>query len=195
MKVLRIITLLIILVACRPEDAKTTKLETPAAVDTQKGGPSHATSSIEVIEQQDQTEEIYAKIKDVFSGSWKYPHASNIDGDREVSWGTVPFSNQSYFIIDFQNSYRILIRGATEGGKKGFDRYIGDVYKMEEKEGLYHFFYKNTISTRNPNKKHEIVLRYNSENDTMAIIGYGDNVYENPSEMIRISEPLHKERF
>ena len=171
------------------------KVEDLGSVFTQKSESSHVILPVKKDEEIDQTEEIFTEIKDLFSGSWMKAYLKK-DGEREVSWGIAPYSNQSYFIIDFQNDNRIIIKGSSEGGKEGFDSYVGDVIKIEKNgPDLYRFTYKNILSEFSPNKKHEIVLRYNPENDTMAIMGYFDELYENPTEMIRISEPLHKERF
>ena len=188
MKSLYILLMSLFILACSPGKKDAAVVQKSDHVNTQEKEASPA----QVEEEPDRTEELYNEIKDLFSGSWMDTYVS-IDGEREVSWGIVPYSNQSYFIIDFQNNKRIIIRGATEGGKKGFDTYIGEVIKIIKVEiGLYRFSYKDTLDTFNPKKIKEIILRYNPENDTMAIIGYGDNLYENPSEMIRISEPLHK---
>ena len=139
---------------------------------------------------QDTTDEIYDEIKDVFSGSWKDDYVE-IDGDREVSWGIVPYANQSYFIIDFQNENKTIIKGASEGGKEGFDRFIAEVLSIKKDgDGLYRFTYCDKIDFLNPKRKHDIVLKHNLMNDTLAIVEYYGQVIENPSEMIRISEPI-----
>ncbi len=191
MKSLYILLLSMFFLACSPEKKDTAEVQESDHVNTQEKEASPAASSAQVEDEPDRTEDLYNEIKDIFSGSWMDDY-DVIDGEREVSWGTVPFSNSYYFIIDFQNGNRIIINGEAEGGSKGFDSYIGEVLKIEKLEGLYRFTYKDKLDTINPNREIEISLRYDSINDTMAIVGYSSIEYENPSEMIRISEPLHK---
>jgi hypothetical protein len=193
MKMLKLITILLIIWGCRAEKTEDKKEIPPALQYPQTSNTVQNATPIQEQEQQgqvDRTDEIYSEIKDVFSGSWM-DSGDVIDGEREMSWGTVPFANQFYLIIDFQNGNHIIINGSSEGGKEGFDDYIGDVLKIEkEQANTYRLTFKDKLDTFNPNRKHEIVLRYNPENDTMTIIGYSDDVYENPSEMIRVSEPI-----
>lgn len=186
------VLLFFILLSCNSKESETKKEIVSQEIQHSVVSSTENTSPPVVHENsiEDLTEEIYLRIKDSFSGSWMKDH-DVVDGEREMSWGTVPFSNRFYFIIDFQNDNRILIKGASEGGKKGFDRYIGKVLRIEEEEiNVYRFTYKNTISTRNPNRKYEVILRYNPENDTLAIVGNSNTVYDNPSEMIRSSDPI-----
>ena len=158
MRTYLILIFLILFAACSQKNPDKTEMP---VVDIQKSESPQIASSTQVEEQKDQTEDLYDEIKDIFSGSWMDDY-DVIDGEREVSWGTIPFSNSYYFIIDFQKDNRLIINGATEGGKKGFDRYIGQVLKIEEEDsGIYRFTYKNTITVINPDDEYEIVLRYN----------------------------------
>ena len=140
--------------------------------------------------QEDLTEELYLEVKDILSGSWK-DDFGEIDGSRDVSWGSVPFSNQSYFIIDFQDGNKTIIKGGSEGGKEGFDRFVAEVLSIKKEDSsLYRFTYRDTIDAMNPRRKHDIVLLYNSENDTLSIVEYYGKIIENPRILTRISEPI-----
>ena len=99
MKELRFLALLILLVACSSKNPD--KTEVPVT-DIQKSESSQIASSTQVEEQIDQTEELYDEIKDHFSGSWKYSHASPIDGEREVSWGSSLFPISHILLLIFR---------------------------------------------------------------------------------------------
>lgn len=193
MKMLKIIAMLLIILGCSAEKTKDKKDIPPVLQDLQTINTVQNVSPVQKQEQQgqiDRNDEIYSEIKDIFSGSWM-DSGDVIDGEREMSWGTVPYANQFYLIIDFQNGNRFIINGSSEGGKEGFDDYIGEVLKIEkEQTNTYRLTFKDKLDTFNPNRKHEIVLRYNPENDTMTIIGYSNMAYDNPTEMIRVSDPI-----
>ncbi|MDA3823500.1 MAG: hypothetical protein PF450_12940 [Bacteroidales bacterium] len=187
---LKIVAMLLIVLGCSTEKTKDKK-EVPSELQNpQKSNTFQNASPIEEQEQVDRTDEIYLEIKDLFSGSWM-DDSDVVDGEREVSWGIVPFSNQYYFIIDFQNGKKEIIDGSAEGGGLGFDRFIAEVIKIESIESeVYRFTYRNTISTRNSRKNYFITLKYNPDKDTLAILEYYGVSIDNPREMIRISDPI-----
>lgn len=142
------------------------------------------------VEFDEITAQLYTELRDFLSGSWG-EDVSSPDGERMVSWGKVKYINKKYLIIDFQMNEKSIIYGYPEGGWVGVDRFIAEVIRIRKEEnGNYRFTYHDTLDSFEPDRRHEIVLKYNSENDTIAITEYYGSVIPNPKEMVRVSEPL-----
>ena len=139
-------------------------------------------------EMIDTTEKILVDYGRLLSGSWtNYP--DRVDGERELSWGTVPFASHSYTLIDFIAEQPIFITGPREDGSVGRDSIVAEVKKIEmESQEKFRIYYDN--NTSGTVRHRTLAFSYDNENDTISLIDFGGPPFISKTIRYRVSERL-----
>jgi len=144
---------------------------------------------LEIKEFDDHTKVIISEYGQLLSGSWT-SYTDKVDGVRELSWGTVPFANHGYTLIDFIAEQPVYIEGMTEGGPIGYDYFVAKVLKIEiVSPHMFRIYYIDDSSSFGT-EYGDFVFTYNSENDTISIVEFGGDIVDSPEIEYRVSEKL-----
>lgn len=145
-----------------------------------------------ILEDSEETIQILSEYGRLLSGSWtEYP--DRVDGERDLSWGVVPYANFSYTLIDFVADQPVYIMGYSENGPVGFDNLVAKVRKIEmESSNTFRIHYVDDSSSFGIHRG-EFIFHYDIEKDAILLTELGGRVIE-PSSIdyfeYRVSERL-----